>query len=399
MITLSDMTQGTSDTFRISAREMRHANLGNLLSIVRSAETIPRSELAARTGLTIPTVHRLLAELLQMGFVEEDHSPSPARRSGRRPTWYRFRADICYVVSVDIGNETTRAALASADGAVVAVAEMKTPQIAGHLIEGVASLILRLHANNGGHAAPLVGVAVGLSASVSPETGVVLHAPHYHGWEGMQIRTLLEQRVGCRVFVEQDDHLSIVGEVGEGGAAHNVASTLVLNVGKGIGVGHLIDGQVLRGHHGAAGRIADWPLRLVGIEDHRTVSDVLVADAMVATYHRRGGTLEVFDGRSLCAVARANDEIARSVVEEAAAVLGRIFWCLALDRDPEVMIFGGGLAESFDLFAQPLNKVLASLPFTIEVIPSMLGDQAVVRGGIPVALQGFDEWVQERLTA
>jgi predicted NBD/HSP70 family sugar kinase len=383
-------------TGRVSAREMRQSNLGHILAVLRSSGQISRTELARATGLTIPTVHRLIAELAELGLVQEDETPRRVHGSGRRPIWYRFKATAATVAAVDVGNETTRGILTLADGTVVDHQSVPTDHIAHRLPEEIASIIRHLQRRDL-TLGPLVGMSVGISAAIDPATGAVSRAPIYHEWEGLPIQELLEAALDCRVFVEQDDHLAALAELSERGAAPHADSVVVVNLGKGIGAGSVVDGVVVRGRHGAAGRVARWPLSLVGQDRDGDIGDVLVADAMVRAYKDHGGSATVQDGLSLCQAARSGDPAARTVITGAADVLAGVFLMLATSFDPEVMVLGGGFAGSFDLFEPALDRALAALPHPPLLVATQLGDKAVVQGGLIVALRNLDSWLQEKL--
>jgi predicted NBD/HSP70 family sugar kinase len=385
-------------TGRVSAREMRQSNLGHVLAVLRSSGRISRTELARATGLTIPTVHRLVAELRELGLAREDETPHQVSGSGRRPIWYRFTATAATVAAVDVGNETTRAILTLADGTMVNRQSVPTERIAHGLPEGIASIIRNLQKGDPS-LGPLVGASVGISAAIDPLTGAVSRAPVYQEWEGLPIQELLQSELDCRVFVEQDDHLAALAELSERGVAPRGDSVVVVNLGKGIGAGSVVDGVVVRGRHGAAGRVARWPLSLVGQDRDGDVGDVLVADAMVQAYADRGGATSVHDGKSLCQAARTGDPAARAVISGAAEVLAGVFLMLATAFDPEVIVLGGGFAGSFDLFHPALHRALSALPHPPLLVASRLGDEAVVQGGSIVALRYLDGWLQEKLLA
>lgn len=384
-------------TYAVSSREMRQSNLTHLLTVLRSAEQLSRTELATRTGVTVPTVHRLIADLVELGLVCESEMPRQSAGVGRRPMWYSFNAHAATVASVDIGNETTRAALADASGTILGTTMIDTAAIAGCLPREIGALLASLQAERAKDVGLLAAVAIGISASIDPDTGTVMRAPIYRQWKDIALSDLLKERLHYHVVVEQDDHLSAVAELGQRGAARNAQSAVIVNVGKGIGAACIVNRQVVRGSHGASGRIATWPLSLSAHDPTRTLDNMLVSDAMVSKYRQGGGTGSVHDGKSLCTVARAGDPVAGVVVKETAIAMGRIVLTLAALMDPEIMILGGGLAGSFDLFEPAIREALSVLPRQIPVIHSGIGTDAVALGGIAVALGNLQMWLQDKL--
>jgi predicted NBD/HSP70 family sugar kinase len=380
---------------RLSTSAGRKENLLVLLHELRHADALTRTELARLTGLAIPTVHRLLADLLRSGLVAEEEATRATGGLGRPASLYRFASPIASVAGVDVGNETTRVAVAAANGTIIGSMSLPTPDIAedlaGGIVESLASVIATLPTATG----PLVGVGVGISASVDP-AGRLAKAPIHHGWNGLPLRPMLEERISCPVVVEQDDHLSALAELSDRGTAPGVSSLLVVNYGRGIGAGVVVDGALIRGAHGRAGRIADWPANGQHAE---TLGQQLLPEAMTASYQAQGGTGNVVDGASLCAAARGGDPVARSIVDRAAAGIADVFLRLAGAFDPESMVLGGGFAGSFDLFDQEIKLAMSGLPDPPSVTPSVIAGQAVLIGGLIAADPFVEKWLAERVAA
>jgi predicted NBD/HSP70 family sugar kinase len=56
--------------------------------------------------------------------------------------------------------------------------------------------------------------------------------------------------------------------------------------------------------------------------------------------------------------------------------------------DPELVILGGGIGRNGDLLLEPIERELRQLlPFRPRVAVSALGDDAVVRGAVAIALE------------
>ena len=58
----------------------------------------------------------------------------------------------------------------------------------------------------------------------------------------------------------QDDHLSPIAESSDAGTFPGASSLLVIEIGRGIGVGMTLDGVPIAGAHRRFGRIAGWPV-------------------------------------------------------------------------------------------------------------------------------------------
>jgi len=380
---------------RLSTSAGRRENLLVLLHELRQADALTRTDLARRTGLAIPTVHRLLATLLASGLVAEEDATRATGGLGRPANLYRFAGSVASVAGVDVGNETTRVAVAAANGTIIGSMSLPTPQIAEDLPGGIVTSLTSLIAGLPLAPGPLVGMGVGISASVNPASGRLAKAPIHRGWDGLPLQAMLADRMCCPAVIEQDDHLAALAELSDRGTAPGAASLVVVNYGRGIGAGIIVDGALIKGAHGRAGRIADWP---VTGHNAKTLGRQLLPDAMTTAYREQGGAGNVMDGATLCQSARAGDAIARGIVERAATGIADVFLRLAVAFDPQSMVLGGGFAGSFDLFDHEIKLAMSTLPDPLSVTPSVIASEAVLIGGLIAADPFVEQWLAEQVS-
>lgn len=374
--------------------DVRLSNLMRLLHELRLVASLSRVELARRTGMAVPTVHRLISDLEAAGLVAVDAGvPQPGARLGRPPVVYRFRRDSAVVAGVDVGNETTRVAVADVAGTILASRTLRTSDRRGDLVRALTRAVgdLRGEVN-----LPLAGVGVGVAAAVDPRTGELRNPPQHPAWSGLALGRELSSRLGCDILVEQDDHLAALAEASSVGTAAGASAVLTVQLGKGIGVGLVLDGRPVTGHLGRFGRIARWPVAhpVRGMASDTRLGMALPTDGLVAQYHGRNGSRRVVNGLTLLEAARDGDRQAKAVVtwaaREIAAVIDRLDALVA----PDVVVFGGGLSGGFDVLG-PL--VHSHLPSSIDLRASVLADHAVVAGAVLSGSAFLDSWLLQRL--
>lgn len=374
--------------------EGRKENMLTLLRELRRSNNLTRSELAARTHLAVPTVHRLLTALLESGLVVESSSTLATGRIGRRSSLYHFNRSVVSVAGVDIGNETTRVAIATADGTIVGFRSMLTSQVASDLPRKIGSTVASIMSSSASEVGPLVGAGIGIAGTVDAVTGVVTRAFIHQSWVGAPMKALLEKRLECPVVLEQDDHLSVLAEVSNRGTVPGANPVVEIDYGRGIGAGAMIDGVVIKGINGRSGRIAHWPS---DVSPGVTIGDEMTPDAMLAAYRSGGGTGHALDGEGLCALARSGDPLAQEIVGRASKSLAGVFLRLASMFDPQYMILGGGFAGSFDLFEGDIREALSVLTYPPDVRPTSIASNSVVIGGLLVADQFIEKSIANQV--
>ena len=389
--------------------DVKLANLARVLQEMRNADALSRSDVARKAGISVATAHRLISDLAELGLVEEQPVAADGIRLGRPPVVYRFRDDAALLAGADVGNETTRLAITTLSGRVLAsqclASDRLGRQLARTLAGRLAGMAGQIGKMNGwaGKAGPtgqspgqLAGAGVGIASAVDAD-GVLRAPPMHKKWDGLPLRTSLATQLGCRVAVAQDDHLSPIAEGSDQGTFPGTSSLLVLEIGRGIGVGMTLGGVPISGARHRFGRIAGWPVSCAagpGRLPGQTLGACLAVGGLVSQYQAAGGSRDVRDGAALATAVRSGDELAGAVFEWAAREVADVVGRLHLLCDPEAGVIGGGLARAYDLLEPVLS---ALLPPGLPVARSVLGEQAVVAGAVLVARSLAQSWLSDRL--
>lgn len=212
-----------------------------------------RADLARATALTRVTVSDLVGEMVRDGLVEELGAPAhdPAQsRVGKPPTLVGFVPDAAHVVCLDLSvDDTMTGALVDLAGTVLVRRAIDTGGATG---ADALTLVHRLAADLVAEATrPVLGIGVGTPGVVDAD-GTVLDAPNL-GWQDVHLARSLREELTLPVFVANDANTAALaehtfGHAGEGGL-------MLVRVGKGVGAGLILGGQLLHGHRAAAGEI------------------------------------------------------------------------------------------------------------------------------------------------
>ena len=163
-------------------------------------------------------------------------------------------------------------------------------------------------------------------------------------------------------------------------------------IGAGIGMGIIIDDELVRGAHGGAGEIGYLPLvgdpfnprhRL-----HGGLEDEIGAAGIVAAFNERRGPEdpELSSVHEVFALAETGNAAARAVVEHVAERLGTAIATVCAILDPELVVLGGGIGASPLLLRPVRGSAAALVPITARIETSLLGERAALQGAIAVAV-------------
>jgi predicted NBD/HSP70 family sugar kinase len=245
--------------------DVRRHNLGTLLGHVHESGSLTRTELAARMGLNRSTIAGLVAQLAELGLVEEavpDGAAGPRPGAGRPSLVVCPRADAAHVVAVDIAVDQVVVAVVGLGGRVLARRHRSLATARSSV--AVAALIRRLvNAMLVDLTGRIVGLGVALPAVVRHSDGLVRFAPNL-GWVdqplGEILRAHLERVPGhVRIQVGNDADLGALAEHLRG-VAVGYDDVVFIAGDMGVGGGCISGGRPLVGAGGYAGELGHLPL-------------------------------------------------------------------------------------------------------------------------------------------
>ena len=96
---------------------------------------------------------------------------------------------------------------------------------------------------------PDISIGIGAPGPLDPKHGIVLKAVNLPGWEMIPLRSILEVRFVCPVFLGNDANLAALGEW-RFGAGQGTSDLIYLTISTGIGGGVIVDSNLLVGSFG-----------------------------------------------------------------------------------------------------------------------------------------------------
>jgi predicted NBD/HSP70 family sugar kinase len=365
---------------------MRTLNEQLLLERMRGNGSMSRSDLTSASGLSKPTVALALASLERDALVQ--HAGRRVGGRGRSALLYEIRTDAGFVLGLDVGREFIRGAVTDLAGTVRARQSRAARSSSGAArVHELATLANELLENAGvdGDGAFLQTV-VGSPGVVAPDGRALQLAPNLPGWERPAVLRYLRRLLGPDTMIENDVDAAAVAER-DFGHGRDFSTFAFVSVGTGIGMGLILNGELHRGAHGAAGEIAFLPLADGDLDPRdarrRGALESAASSAAVVRAARQAGTRRR-SARSVFAAATAGDHAAREIVTKEATIVARALAAIVAVVDPELIVLGGGIGQAPG-FAEEVHARLAELaPIVPEVRPSALGEDAVVSGCLAV---------------
>ncbi|MGB9906052.1 MAG: ROK family protein [Candidatus Saccharicenans sp.] len=303
------------------------------------------------------------------------------------------------VGAIDLGGTKIASALFSPTGRPLFRSRVPVAPEGGlAVLDEVLSLYYQLEAEAVKLKGRLSGVGLCVPGVVNPATGLVW-APNIPGWKDFQLLKHLKKNIGCPVSVISDRTACVLGETWKG-AARNKKNVIFLAVGTGIGAGLLADGVVIHGQGDLAGAVGWLALNReyqpgyaeTGCFEWEASGGALARKArelLARNPHLLPPSGEAMPAADeveiVCEAARQGRPEALGLVREIQDYLAMGLANLVSTFNPEVVVLGGGLFKSPDLFFEPLEEKFKkwAQPLaarSVKLVLSALGQEVALYG-------------------
>ena len=259
-------------------------------------------------------------------------------------------------------------------------------------VEMLSILVNRLVHNSGIRKKQLLGVGVGLAGVVDFTHGIVRQNPFF-GWRNIELGDLLGTRLQVPVFIDNDVNTLTLSErwLNQGQPEDNF---ILITIGRGIGMGIVINGQVYRGKSGGAGELGHTlvdpagPLCDCG---RRGCLESLVSDrALVAQMSQATGE-NIPDLDEVIRMAAAGQADAKNVLAHAGTLLGMQMANLVNLFDPKLIIISGEGTRMGEVFFSAVRTafhdyVMTGLAEDTEIRVKSWGDDIWALGAASLVI-------------
>lgn len=280
-----------------------------------------------------------------------------------------------HAIGIDIGGTKIAGALVSESGEILRTLKRPTP--AGDpvaIVQNVVELVTEL-----GDGEDVIAAGVAAAGFVDATQSIVYYAPNIN-WRGEPFRDHLAQLLpGLDITIDNDANAAGWAEY-RFGVGRGCTDMTLLTIGTGVGGAVIVDGNLLRGGFGAAGEIGH--LRVVPgglpcgcgqrgcIEQYGSGRSLLryandIADAggiglNLAAARDAAGQL---DGTIVGGLIEDHDPGALAALRELGSWLGQASASIGAVLDPQLFVFGGGVAAAGELLLEPIREAfLTHLP-------------------------------------
>jgi predicted NBD/HSP70 family sugar kinase len=375
---------------------VRRANLSAIVREVHLDNSLSRSDLVTRTGLTRSGIRAVIGELVAAGLVREERG---ARQGtpGRPSPLVRANPEGAVVLALEVAVDSLAVAAVGLGGQVIDLVRVDRPRGRFSVDETVSDLVelARLVRARPAVRNRILGIGVAVVGVVRRTDGMVRMAPNL-GWRDVPLGQLLTAAfdLAVPVFVANEADLGALAEHRRG-AAIGVDHLLFISGEVGVGGGVIVDGRPLIGLAGYGGEVGHLPINPTGAVCRCGSVGCWETEVGERTLLLRAGHPPNGGPSEVDAVLREAAEgapQALSALDDIGRWLGRGLAGLINLLNPQLIVLGGLFGRIHPFVAGPLRAEIDRLGLRasselVEVRPATLGIDAPLLGAAELAFE------------
>jgi len=362
----------------------REINRQIVLTLIRTHQPLSRADLSRLMDTNRANITALVKDLLEEGIVRDGAVGNESKR-GRRPTYLYLNSHRRCAVAVDI--RATRTYLMMTDmigkqlGNIVSFPTEFEPE---KFIKTLAMNIRQILADNRGIGA-CDGIGVVVPGMTDSKTGRVINAPAL-GWRDLDLLALFRTEFeNIPIYTENSGKACALSQIWATRSDNHIHDDQVfVSVSDGVGVGVVINGELMRGKHNTAGEFGHLPLNVDGLPC------LCGANGCWEAYVSNLATISRYFGKNLSEKnrvladtanftiddlikrARSGESKALAALHSTARYLGLGLSSIINAIDPSQIYLGGEITEAWDLIEPQVREAIKERTLTKE-----LGETAI----------------------
>ncbi|MWV46050.1 ROK family protein [Paenibacillus sp. HJL G12] len=324
-------------------------------------------------------------------------------------TRFVYAPDSTYAVGIDLGGTKINAGIVDEKGHVLSACSLPTLPGHGSIPDRIIETLQKLFQNEDGpDLIRIRGIGVASAGQINwGEGSVHFSTDLIPGYTGTPLRRILEERFQMPVFVDNDVNVLTLTEK-RLGSAQGLRNFVCLALGTGVGGGIMADGQIVRGSWGGAGEVGHMSVDFDGLPCvcggmgclEQYASGTGIGARMRRKLESVGRDTAAVDAREVIALWQAGDVIASTIMNETFRALGSGLASLIHMFNPEMIVLGGGVAESGEVFlervrAETLKRAMPSFTENLRIVSAYRGNYS---GMIGAGLQLWEYPLRTPLT-
>lgn len=307
------------------------------------------------------------------------------------------------LVGIDLGGTTIKAGLVDREGRICIRSSIDT-RIGGDyrlIIEDMQRQVEKLIKDYGISIDDIESIGIGAPGLMNDKSGYVIYCTNLF-WENVPLGVMLQKHFKKPIYMENDATAAALAE-SLFGSTRNVANSVFLTIGTGIGSGIIVNHKIYSGSHFAGSEIGHMIIgdnfyncscgnngcletyasatAMIKYAIHRLEKDKIKSNIL----NKAEGKKENINAKIIFDAAKEGDQLGAETADRMIKYLaiGIINVCNILD--PEIIALGGGVSKAGDYLIERLKVEVGKMFFTPnikygDIVLAQLGNEAGILG-------------------
>ena len=260
-----------------------------IFELLRKQQISSRAELVRLTGISFPTILKIVDSLLEHRIIIELDQLEPRRGAGRRGHLLQFNPRAFYAIGISFEGQFASVGLVDLDGTCSHCRTMCIPQSDDRVaLEALLPEIRELCAIAAGEQVPVLGIGIGFPAMINPQENTILSKTTMNIYSEIPFADAFPEftsALSLPYYVDNDVNLSCLGEFFLRRYDDSCRNLLYITLGTGCGSGLILDGAIWYGSSYVSGelgnmRIPESPLHPEAPCVYHRLEDLINLDAI-----------------------------------------------------------------------------------------------------------------------
>ena len=350
----------------IKLDSLKKLNRGLILSSLKN-NSFTRVELQKYTGLAAGTLSNIMKELVMENIILETEENSSSR--GRKGTKLSINYNYKYVIGIKIKRGTMIGSLNSLDGISL---ENITLNIPDKSPETIVDLIVKIYNQLKGDKF-ILGLGIAFPGQIDSNKGIVTFSAFYE-WEKIKLRELIQKKIDCIVFIENDVRAMALSEKDFIGS--DIKNMIYINIDRGVSCGIIFNNILLLGDNFVAGQLGHSFVEdngkicncgKIGCLETIMTNPRMLEEYLKKTNHKLSNN-EHINFSFFVEKIENKDEVALKILEHAIHSLAVVVGNLSNILNISTIIVGGDITKCEEVFFKSFFKHMSSvcIPYVTE---------------------------------
>lgn len=283
------------------------------------------------------------------------------------------------IIGIDLGGTSIKTGLVSSTGKIIKKYEMPTEAKKGakRVIKNIISAVNEVKSGK------IAGIGIGSPGPMDYKKGIIIN-PVNLPFRNISLKNIIQNKFKIKTYLDNDANCFALGEAvfGSGKKYENIIG---ITLGTGLGGGFVTNKRIFHGRSNAA-ELGHMTIKFDGIKARSG------NDGDIEEYAAARGITRLYDGKnnpySIYQLAMKGDKKAKKAFEKMGNYLGAELANLLYAFDPDIIVVGGKISNSWNFFSKSMNETIRKRYFAkpCPVAKSNLKDAGIL-GAAALALE------------